>query len=86
MDTTFTLARQDPANPAAKMLRVDGFDHPTGHSLTQGCVKLRRMSARQHENRKESMGRQLSHGCDECKTIKVGHFQVSQQQVAGCLP
>ena len=76
MDTTFTLTRQDTANPATKMLRVDGFDHPSSHSLTQGRVKLRGMPARQHENRKESMGRQLSNGCNERETVKIRHFQV----------
>ena len=86
MDTTFTLTRQDPADPAPKMLRVNRFDHPTGHSLTQGRIELRRMSTREHENGKESMGRQLSHGCDERETVEIGHFQVGQEQVAGRLP
>ncbi len=33
--------RQDPANPATEMLRVDGFDHPTGHALPPGGIELR---------------------------------------------
>ena len=84
-DTTFVSLRQDPAHPAAEMLRVDRLDHPARHALAAVGLKLTGMTAREHEHGEEAMGGQLPHRGDQRKTVEIRHLQIGDQQITGFL-